>query len=36
MKPKICQKKDLFDTQTLNYTEMDLIYEHQKNDASNI
>ena len=28
--------KDLFHTQTLDYTEMDLIYGHQKNDAPNI
>ena len=33
MQWKICQRKICFHIHTLNYTQIDLIYSHQKNDA---
>ena len=31
-----CQRKNQFDTETLNYLQIDLIYARQQNDAPNI
>ena len=36
MKWKICQRKNTFPTETLNYLQIDLIYPHQQNDALTI